>query len=93
MMKTPSALACLPKILVEEDKIKHMAWSFWLLMAGMFFMPPTIALLVVFLIGLGKEVWDKYYGSGFCYYDMLGNFIGMALALMVGALLGYFQAW
>lgn len=83
-MKTYPFLAALRTELRKEDKIKHMVWSFWLLLGGLMLWPLPVALLLVFLIGLAKEVWDKYYGSGFCFYDLAGNFVGMAAALLVG---------
>jgi uncharacterized membrane protein len=80
-------LANLPTELRKEDKIKHIVWSFCLLLLGTLALPVSMALLAVFLIGLIKEIWDKYYGSGFCFYDMMGNFIGMSLALALSSTL------
>ena len=48
---------------------------------------PVLAFGVVFLLGLAKEWWDKYYGSGFCFYDMTGNLIGSMAGLLCGFLL------
>lgn len=70
--------------LSKDDKKKHIAWSFWLLMVGLMWMPWPNALAAVFLIGLAKEIWDARYGSGFCLYDMAGNCVGMLGALLIG---------
>ena len=65
----------------EEDKRKHIAWSFWLILLALAFMPIAKAFFLVFLIGLAKECWDHFYGSGFCLYDMMGNLLGIFLGL------------
>ncbi|HAF55235.1 MAG TPA: hypothetical protein DCL01_08475 [Thauera sp.] len=79
----------LPAKLKEEDKGKHMTWSFWLTLAALSAMPAATALLIVLLIGLAKECWDFRFGSGFCVFDMAGNIIGIAagqLAWQIGRL-------
>ena len=72
----------LPVKLREEDKIKHMVWSFWMTLIALAVVPPVVAFSAVFLLGLAKEWWDKYYGSGFCFYDMTGNLIGSLAGLL-----------
>ena len=64
----------LPTKLREEDKVKHMVWSFWLTLAALMVWPALLAFAAVFLLGLAKECWDYRYGSGFCLFDMTGNF-------------------
>ncbi len=68
--------------LKEEDKIKHMVWSFWLTLGALFIFSVPLAFSVVFLLGLAKECWDLRYGSGFCWFDMTGNLIGSAAGLV-----------
>ena len=74
----------LPTKLREEDKVKHMVWSFWLTLAALMVWPAMVAFAAVFLLGLAKECWDFYYGSGFCLFDMMGNFLGSLGGLLVG---------
>ena len=74
-------LRAIPAKLHEEDKRKHVAWSFWLLLLAGSFLSPWQAFVLVFLIGLGKECWDRFYGSGFCFYDMIGNMLGILAGL------------
>lgn len=79
----------LPGKLKEEDKGKHMTWSFWLTLAALSAMPALSALAIVLLIGLAKECWDFRFGSGFCMFDMAGNLIGIGagqLAWQIGLL-------
>ena len=79
----------LPFKLREEDKIKHMVWSFGMTLMALAVLSPVLAFGAVFLIGLAKECWDHFYGSGFCWFDMMGNLIGSAVALALGSLFIY----
>lgn len=74
----------LPVKLREEDKVKHMVWSFWLTLAALILWPAPLAFAAVFLLGLVKECWDYRYGSGFCLFDMMGNFLGSLAGLLCG---------
>jgi hypothetical protein len=78
----------------EEDKQQHMLWSFWLMQGACILWPMPWALLAVWLAGLGKEIWDARYGSGFCWYDMLGNMLGLLAAVIFISLApeGLYQA-
>ena len=74
-------LLAVPVKMREEDKRKHFVWSFWLILLALIFMPNVEAFILVFLIGLAKECWDHFYGSGFCLFDMLGNLLGSLAGL------------
>lgn len=68
----------------EEDKVKHMVWSFWLTLAALLLWSAPLAFTAVFFIGLAKECWDSRFGSGFCLFDMAGNFLGSTAGLACG---------
>ena len=68
----------------EEDKLKHIVWSFWLTLTALLLWSAPLAFLVVFILGLVKECWDFRFGSGFCLFDMVGNFLGSTAGLMCG---------
>ena len=74
----------LPSKLREEDKVKHMVWSFWLTLAALLVWSAPLAFTAVFLLGLAKECWDFRFGSGFCFFDMAGNFVGSTAGLACG---------
>lgn len=76
----------LPSKLREEDKVKHMVWSFWLTLVALALWPAYFAFFAVFLIGLAKELWDFRFGSGFCLFDMAGNVFGIAAGFFCGFL-------
>jgi hypothetical protein len=67
----------------EEDKIKHLRWSFWITAVALLFFTDLHSLLIAFAIGVIKEVWDHYYGSGFCLYDISANCLGIFLAFLM----------
>jgi len=66
----------------EEDKRKH----FWVCFFLQFLFLPLLsvgwAMILILLIGTLKECWDQRYGSGFCWYDMLANALGMVAGLL-----------
>lgn len=68
----------------EEDKQQHFYYSFFIFLFSFLLLPNVaIALLGAFLVGLGKEIWDHYFGSGFCWYDMLANQVGIILGCVM----------
>ena len=73
----------LGKKLREEDKLKH----FWVCLCLQVFILSWLSVLLsialVLLIGTLKEGWDQLYGSGFCWYDMLANVLGITVGLAV----------
>jgi uncharacterized BrkB/YihY/UPF0761 family membrane protein len=71
----------------EEDKRKHLLYSFFIFLLLGAVLGLTLALVLAALIGLGMEIWAHYYGSGFCWRDMAANGIGIAAGLIAAALL------
>ena len=67
----------------EEDKRKHIVWSFWLILVALLFLPVAEAFIAVLMIGLAKECWDHFYGSGFCLFDILGNLLGSIIGTLL----------
>jgi VanZ family protein len=66
--------------LTQTDKYQHILVSFVIMLTCFIFLSITLSLVLTLIVGIAKEVWDKYFGSGFCWYDMLANCIGIALA-------------
>lgn len=65
----------------EEDKRLHAGWSFGLMALTGTLLPLTWALCLVALIGVAKECWDHYYGTGFSNADLGANVVGMMAAI------------
>lgn len=62
---------------LERDKQQHVALSYGLVLLFFFIIPSLpVAAAGTMSLGLCKEIWDKYHGSGFCWYDMLANAVG-----------------
>ena len=70
-------ISAISKKMTESDKILHIKYSAAIMLASYVVLPMMYAIFFTFLVGLLKECWDHYYGSGFCCYDMLANLIGM----------------
>jgi len=83
----------LPTRLCETDKVQHMVWSFALLVSFQFALGLTMAMVLVFAVGLAKEFWDARYGSGFCLFDMAANMIGIAAGVFLCLAFILFRVW
>lgn len=73
----------------EEDKRQHFGYSFVLLLLAAPWMSLAVAIIFVLLIGLLKEVWDHFWGSGFCWIDMAANVFGIIVAMPVAMLISF----
>ena len=67
----------------EEDKQQHFLYSLGILLLSYCVFSLAFSLVVTLLIGLGKEIWDHYYGSGFCWWDLLANVLGIFAGLLL----------
>lgn len=67
---------------LKKDKVKHMLGSFSGVMLGYFLCGcASKAALLIFIIGLGKEIWD-YAGHGVASWeDLAANIIGIIAAV------------
>lgn len=66
------------------DGCKHIIVSVFLVSILKLFMPIVIAAIVVFVIGIVKElVWDKYLGKGTCELkDLYANIVGVIIGIL-----------
>jgi len=71
------------KKMAEPDKILHIQYSAGIMLVSAVLLPIVYAFIFTFVVGLLKECWDHYYGSGFCLYDMLANMIGIVGSIAV----------
>lgn len=67
----------------ESDKIKHFWVCFSLQCFFLLWLPMLFSVCVTLLIGILKECWDQYYGSGFCWYDMAANILGVCASAIL----------
>jgi len=73
--------------LSETDKQQHIMVSCMIMLISFFFLAVIPSLVLTFAIGIAKEIWDKNYGSGFCWYDILANSLGIVLAIVLAQLI------
>lgn len=67
----------------QEDKQKHFLVSLLLVLFFSAFMNVLSAILVATLIGFFKEIWDEFFGSGFCVKDLLANGLGVVVGVSI----------
>lgn len=67
----------------ETDKRQHIMVSCVIMLISLLFLAVMSSFILTFAIGMAKEIWDKYYGSGFCWYDILANSLGIVLAIVL----------
>lgn len=75
--------------LSEHDKHQHFGVSLALaaaFMLGPWTMAPALATTLG--VGLAKETWDHFLGTGFCWWDMAANATGAACGVMAATWLG-----
>ena len=86
-MKGKATCQPLLEKLRETDKRKH----FWVCFCLQFVFLPWLSLWgsmgLALFIGTLKECWDQRYGSGFCWYDMLANILGIGAGVIAYILL------
>lgn len=66
---------------LQKDKQQHFFVSLVLFFFFCIFLNIGYALLLTFFIGLLKEIWDEFFGSGFCLWDIMANVLGMLTGL------------
>lgn len=66
---------------IESQAHKHLIVN-WAIVAGVGLFNPTIAVLAALAASFGKELYDKYYGTGWSWIDLVGDLIGMILGLI-----------
>lgn len=71
----------------QEDKRLHAGWSFWLTLAAGTLLSLSWSAMIVLGIGVAKECWDHFKGTGFCVVDLAANAVGIAAAALILAAL------
>ncbi|HIM07619.1 MAG TPA: hypothetical protein EYG49_03650 [Gammaproteobacteria bacterium] len=79
------------ELIKQRDKQQHFFICLLLTLISIPFLGVLFSTLLTFFVGVSKETWDKYYGSGFCWYDMLANLYGWSLGLLLYGLFQWYQ--
>ena len=70
--------------MIAKDKQLHFLVSFNLVILFSLFFNLQNAVIITFIIGTVKEMYDYFVaGRSDCYEDLFANFIGMSLAILV----------
>lgn len=56
---------------IRQDKANHFIYGFLIFIISNFFLQDYLSLLVVVLVGLGKEIYDEYKYGGFDVVDLI----------------------
>jgi hypothetical protein len=71
------------QLLGQRDKQKHFKVCLGL---GLVLLPAVgllNSIILISLIGLTKEAFDHFYGSGFCWHDLQANMAGLLFAILI----------
>ncbi|CAL1240822.1 protein of unknown function [Candidatus Methylocalor cossyra] len=69
--------------LVGPDKLYHILVSRIIFLLLVQRLPLMAGILITLAVGLLKELWDHYYGSGFCWADLVANKIGIVITMAI----------
>ena len=64
------------------DKVAHLFVSYFLLTIFSIVLPLWGAIILAFLFGLGKELYDQVKYKGFDYKDLIADLIGIIIGVI-----------
>ena len=73
---------------IQTDKQRHFIVCFIFTLGFLPHIGVNYAVVITLVIGFLKEIWDIYYGSGFCWFDMIANILGIMGALAYSKFIG-----
>ena len=71
------------QLLGQRDKQKHFKVCLGLGLVLLPVMGLLNSIILISLIGLTKEAFDHFYGSGFCWHDLQANMAGLLFAILI----------
>lgn len=70
------------RLLISQDKANHIAYGAIVAFAASFALPPSYTLLLVLIVAVLKEVYDKMYNSGIDMLDIAATVFGGILVCL-----------
>lgn len=67
---------------ISQDKANHIAYGAIVAFAASFALPPTYTLLLVLIVAVLKEVYDKMYNTSVDIYDIVATVFGGILVCL-----------
>jgi len=83
MDRTNIGLLTAHQLLGQRDKQKHFKVCLGLGLVLLPAMGLLNSIILISLIGLTKEAFDHFYGSGFCWHDLQANMAGLLFAILI----------
>lgn len=69
---------------MQTDKITHATICYAITLTIGLFIDWWVGVCVALMVGLGKELYDKYKGNKFDWHDMLADVVGGVVGVIVG---------
>ena len=67
---------------IPSDKVNHIAYGAIVAFAASFALPPSYTLLLVLIVAVLKEVYDKMYNASVDIYDIVATVFGGILVCL-----------
>ena len=72
------------------DGALHILCSLIILLVLSAFCPLWASVCLTFVVGIGKEVYDRLWGSGFSWKDLLCDAVGIVIGIIIVLLFNFF---
>jgi len=72
---------------IRQDGLLHIETSALLVVAISVLLPVWLSIVISFIFGIGKELWDKYYGGVPSWHDVICDIIGLAVGTLITILI------
>jgi Predicted periplasmic lipoprotein (DUF2279). len=72
---------------IRQDGLLHILVSALLVIAISVLLPLWLSLVISFIFGIGKELWDKYHGGVPSWHDVICDVVGLAVGAIIVILL------
>ncbi len=72
---------------IRQDGLLHILVSALLVIAISILLPLWLSLVISFIFGIGKELWDKYHGGVPSWHDVICDVVGLAVGAIIVILL------
>jgi cell shape-determining protein MreD len=72
---------------IRQDGLLHIETSALLVVAISVLLPVWLSIVISFIFGIGKELWDKYHGGVSSWHDVICDIIGLAVGALITILI------
>ena len=72
---------------IRQDGLLHIETSALLVVAISVLLPVWLSIVISFIFGIGKELWDKYHDGVPSWHDVICDIIGLAVGTLITILI------